>query len=299
MKLLNFILIGSSTVLALGAGSCDKKSSSSAIVSSPVMVDQHQEAMREFHRVSKEMALKNFLVSCSGEVNAKVAFIDYKQKISSNKVKNGEELFFETYTTSALVSKAEQRYENRESDVYGYLTVKDEVRNDGDAEVGYTGSANWDGSFKKVDQSGYLQEFGHSLFAITNYEISEENEDQAILAAEKLADGNDGEHSYKYTVSVESGKSTVDATAGYAVEMAHMSGMGTPKFKQASFIMTLNATGGLKEIRFEEQYSLKIMGISTSCSSWMVSKFSAFDEVEDLPAKVKDNYTKALKKLAY
>ena len=63
----------------------------------------------EFHR-AKHVAGK-----ASGDVKANVGAIPYNQTVVSRRVKNDEDIFFETTSLSAFVKTSEQRYTNSNS----------------------------------------------------------------------------------------------------------------------------------------------------------------------------------------
>lgn len=264
--------------------------------------DLRTRALSKLTATAEAMHSASFYAYCSGTVEGGGL---YTQKIASNKVKLGDELFFETFTlgkgngmlSSLKIEKSEQRYENRVSGSYAYVSSKSGTEISGTLESGYQGSCTFHDSFVRLDESGYLKEFGHSVFDITNYSLTPENYERTIIDVEETEAGS-SEIAYRYHVSVTAEDGREDATAGYKLEMEHMSGMGKPKFTSVYFDMILDKDSGrLKEIRTAEEYNMKALLFNISCTSSLVTKFEMIEDQTDLPKNVEQNYIKALAKL--
>lgn len=282
-------------LVSCGNGTSLVSSPSSEINSSKIVIKD--EAIGKYLEVARDFDKGDYYLKCFGEVSAKVLFINYKQIISSSKLKKGNELYFETFTTSTLVSKAEQRYENRTDEIYGYLGSTQNVSNSGDAESGYSGTATWKDDYNVQNKSEYIETFGHSLFSLTNYDINEDNIDQTILSTNKTSDTN-GNTVYEFTVSVTDTETTIDATKGYGIEMDHMSGFGIPTFKEAFFALVFSKYNDeLININIKETYTMKMMGINTTCTSWMTNKVVKIDDESEIPQSLNNNYKNTINKI--
>lgn len=280
--------------------SCDQgtsliSSTSRELNSSEIVMKD--EAIEKYFEVARDFDKGDYYLKCFGEVTAKVLVINYKQIISSSKLKLGNELYFETFTTSSLVKKAEQRYENRTDDIYGYLESNENISNSGDIESGYSGTATWKDDYNVQSKSEYIETFGHSLFALTNYNLTEENIDRSILSTNKTTD-EQGNTVYEFDVSVTDSETTIDATKGYGIEMDHMAGFGIPKFTEAFFTLVFSKNNDeLININIKETYTMKMMGMNTTCTSWLTNQVVRIDDESEIPQTVSKNYKDAINKI--
>ncbi|HAR48491.1 MAG TPA: hypothetical protein DCX39_07810 [Firmicutes bacterium] len=205
-------------------------------------------------------------------------------------------MFFETYTVTnnmlIKVNIAQQRLENNVDDIHAYRSSSSGVSVSTDDSGNHDGSANFGDGLTKQTAEEYTNTFGHSMFGIVSYDVTAENYSQSIVSSSKN-EVADGEYSYNYVVSLSDSDTTINASKGYAVEMHQISGYA-PTFKSANFTVTVNEDGSIKSISVNEQYTIKIMLSTYTCTSVFTTYFTKLNTISDAPEAKLNNYYSAL-----
>lgn len=277
--------ISSSTI---SSSSSEVSSSSSSTIEK---VDYSMYSAKELYSHALEQYLSNnFFTYCTGVTKAKVG-ISLNQPTVSYKVKDNNNIYFETYTKSDMVSKAEQRIECANGGYYGYRSSKKDLKVT-NGNNGYEGSVTWEGNYTKQTSDEFNSTFGHSLMGIINYNVTNSNYTKSITSSIKNSTTN-GDVSYTYKVSIKDSDTSINATAGYAIEMQHMSGYKST-FKSAEFTLVVDKDGLLKTIDVIESYSMKVGIISASCSSNFTTYFTKINSINEISKDQRDSYAEML-----
>lgn len=277
--------ISSSTI---SSSSSEVSSSSSSTIEK---VDYSMYSAKELYNHALEQYLSNnFFAYCTGVTKATVV-ISLNQPTVSYKVKDNNNIYFETYTKSDMVSKAEQRIECANGGYYGYRSSKKGLKVT-NGNNGYEGSVTWEGNYTKQTADEFNSTFGHSLMGIINYNVTNSNYTKSITSSIKNSTTN-GDVSYTYKVSIKDSDTSINATAGYAIEMQHMSGYKST-FKSAEFTLVVDKDGLLKTIDVIESYSMKVGIISASCSSNFTTYFTKINSINEISKDQRDNYAEML-----
>lgn len=277
--------ISSSTI---SSSSSEVSSSSSSTIEK---VDYSMYSAKELYNHALEQYLSNnFFTYCTGVTKAKVG-ISLNQPTVSYKVKDNNNIYFETYTKSDMVSKAEQRIECANGGYYGYRSSKKDLKVT-NGNNGYEGSVTWEGNYTKQTSDEFNSTFGHSLMGIINYNVTNSNYTKSITSSIKNSTTN-GDVSYTYKVSIKDSDTSINATAGYAIEMQHMSGYKST-FKSAEFTLVVDKDGLLKTIDVIESYSMKVGIISASCSSNFTTYFTKINSINEISKDQRDSYAEML-----
>lgn len=254
-------------------------------------VDYSMYSAKELYNHALEQYLSNnFFTYCTGVTKAKVG-ISLNQPTVSYKVKDNNNIYFETYTKSDMVSKAEQRIECANGGYYGYRSSKKDLKVT-NGNNGYEGSVTWEGNYTKQTSDEFNSTFGHSLMGIINYNVTNSNYTKSITSSIKNSTTN-GDVSYTYKVSIKDSDTSINATAGYAIEMQHMSGYKST-FKSAEFTLVVDKDGLLKTIDVIESYSMKVGIISASCSSNFTTYFTKINSINEISKDQRDSYAEML-----
>ncbi len=280
-----------STVNTSNSSSSSSISSSSSSSSTIEKVDYSMYSAKELYNHALEQYLSNnFFAYCTGVTKATVG-ISLNQPTVSYKVKDNNNIYFETYTKSDMVSKAEQRIECANGGYYGYRSSKKGLKVT-NGNNGYEGSVTWEGNYTKQTADEFNSTFGHSLMGIINYNVTNSNYTKSITSSIKNSTTN-GDVSYTYKVSIKDSDTSINATAGYAIEMQHMSGYKST-FKSAEFTLVVDKDGLLKTIDVIESYSMKVGIISASCSSNFTTYFTKINSINEISKDQRDNYAEML-----
>lgn len=106
------------------SSSANNQTPTSSSSSTIEKVDYSMYSAKELYNHALEQYLSNnFFTYCTGVTKAKVG-ISLNQPTVSYKVKDNNNIYFETYTKSDMVSKAEQRIECANGGYYGYRSSK-------------------------------------------------------------------------------------------------------------------------------------------------------------------------------
>lgn len=279
----------SSSISSSSSSSSSRSSSSSS--STIEKVDYSMYSAKELYNHALEQYLSNnFFTYCTGVTKAKVG-ISLNQPTVSYKVKDNNNIYFETYTKSDMVSKAEQRIECANGGYYGYRSSKKDLKVT-NGNNGYEGSVTWEGNYTKQTSDEFNSTFGHSLMGIINYNVTNGNYTKSITSSIKNSTTN-GDVSYTYKVSIKDSDTSINATAGYAIEMQHMSGYKST-FKSAEFTLVVDKDGLLKTIDVIESYSMKVGIISASCSSNFTTYFTKINSINEISKDQRDSYAEML-----
>ena len=280
-----------STVNTSNSSSSSSISSSSSSSSTIEKVDYSMYSAKELYNHALEQYLSNnFFAYCTGVTKATVG-ISLNQPTVSYKVKDNNNIYFETYTKSDMVSKTEQRIECANGGYYGYRTSKKGLKVT-NGNNGYEGSVTWEGNYTKQTADEFNSTFGHSLMGIINYNVTNSNYTKSITSSIKNSTTN-GDVSYTYKVSIKDSDTSINATAGYAIEMQHMSGYKST-FKSAEFTLVVDKDGLLKTIDVIESYSMKVGIISASCSSNFTTYFTKINSINEISKDQRDSYAEML-----
>lgn len=285
--------ISSSTI----SSSSSEVSSSSSQETKPELPDFSKLTAEELYVYALNEYLNgNYYSYQTGNTNCKSKLAKISQKVVSYKIKDNNTMFFETYTVTnnmlIKVNIAQQRLENNVDDIHAYRSSSSGVSVSTDDSGNHDGSANFGDGLTKQTAEEYTNTFGHSMFGIVSYDVTAENYSQSIVSSSKN-EVADGEYSYNYVVSLSDSDTTINASKGYAVEMHQISGYA-PTFKSANFTVTVNEDGSIKSISVNEQYTIKIMLSTYTCTSVFTTYFTKLNTISDAPEAKLNNYYSAL-----
>lgn len=285
--------ISSSTI----SSSSSEVSSSSSQETKPELPDFSKLTAEELYVYALNEYLNgNYYSYQTGNTNCQSKLTKISQKVVSYKIKDNNTMFFETYTVTnnvlIKVNIAQQRLENNVDDIHAYRSSSSGVSVSTDDSGNHDGSANFGDGLTKQTAEEYTNTFGHSMFGIVSYDVTAENYSQSIVSSSKN-EAADGEYSYNYVVSLSDSDTTINASNGYAVEMHQISGHA-PTFKSANFTVTVNEDGSIKSISVNEQYTIKIMLSTYTCTSVFTTYFTKLNTISDAPEAKLNNYYSAL-----
>ena len=285
--------ISSSTI----SSSSSEVSSSSSQETKPELPDFSKLTAEELYVYALNEYLNgNYYSYQTGNTNCQSKLTKISQKVVSYKIKDNNTMFFETYTVTnnvlIKVNIAQQRLENNVDDIHAYRSSSSGVSVSTDDSGNHDGSANFGDGLTKQTAEEYTNTFGHSMFGIVSYDVTAENYSQSIVSSSKN-EAADGEYSYNYVVSLSDSDTTINASKGYAVEMHQISGYA-PTFKSANFTVTVNEDGSIKSISVNEQYTIKIMLSTYTCTSVFTTYFTKLNTISDAPEAKLNNYYSAL-----
>lgn len=277
--------------------STTSSSSSSSQETKPELPDFSKLTAEELYVYALNEYLNgNYYSYQTGNTNCKSKLAKISQKVVSYKIKDNNTMFFETYTVTnnmlIKVNIAQQRLENNVDDIHAYRSSSSGVSVSTDDSGNHDGSANFGDGLTKQTAEEYTNTFGHSMFGIVSYDVTAENYSQSIVSSSKN-EAADGEYSYNYVVSLSDSDTTINASKGYAVEMHQISGYA-PTFKSANFTVTVNEDGSIKSISVNEQYTIKIMLSTYTCTSVFTTYFTKLNTISDAPEAKLNNYYSAL-----
>lgn len=277
--------------------STTSSSSSSSQETKPELPDFSKLTAEELYVYALNEYLNgNYYSYQTGNTNCKSKLAKISQKVVSYKIKDNNTMFFETYTVTnnvlIKVNIAQQRLENNVDDIHAYRSSSSGVSVSTDDSGNHDGSANFGDGLTKQTAEEYTNTFGHSMFGIVSYDVTAENYSQSIVSSSKN-EVADGEYSYNYVVSLSDSDTTINASKGYAVEMHQISGYA-PTFKSANFTVTVNEDGSIKSISVNEQYTIKIMLSTYTCTSVFTTYFTKLNTISDAPEAKLNNYYSAL-----
>lgn len=285
--------ISSSTI----SSSSSEVSSSSSQETKPELPDFSKLTAEELYVYALNEYLNgNYYSYQTGNTNCQSKLTKISQKVVSYKIKDNNTMFFETYTVTnnvlIKVNIAQQRLENNVDDIHAYRSSSSGVSVSTDDSGNHDGSANFGDGLTKQTAEEYTNTFGHSMFGIVSYDVTAENYSQSIVSSSKN-EAADCEYSYNYVVSLSDSDTTINASNGYAVEMHQISGHA-PTFKSANFTVTVNEDGSIKSISVNEQYTIKIMLSTYTCTSVFTTYFTKLNTISDAPEAKLNNYYSAL-----
>lgn len=289
--------VSSSSSSLSSSSSNTSSSSSSSQETKPELPDFSKLTAEELYVYALNEYLNgNYYSYQTGNTNCKSKLAKISQKVVSYKIKDNNTMFFETYTVTnnvlIKVNIAQQRLENNVDDIHAYRSSSSGVSVSTDDSGNHDGSANFGDGLTKQTAEEYTNTFGHSMFGIVSYDVTAENYSQSIVSSSKN-EVADGEYSYNYVVSLSDSDTTINASKGYAVEMHQISGYA-PTFKSANFTVTVNEDGSIKSISVNEQYTIKIMLSTYTCTSVFTTYFTKLNTISDAPEAKLNNYYSAL-----
>lgn len=210
------------------------------------------------YKLNKE---KYYVVSTTGSCVAKVAMINYEQKINNIKYINDTEAFSEAISTSSLKKIAVQRY----------ITPNDFLFRD-TSKVS-NGIPQYNDNIVNLSKDKYLELYGNTPFGITNYILNEHTIINARIT-------NDGEN-YILKFDVEPSLGGMK----YQREVATMAGADNlPTFEAISVAMKINSAWQVLQIDATEKYKLPIMG-GLNCTVKITDNFSYSQTALDIPER--------------
>lgn len=248
--------------------------SKSVEVSKGVMKDELYALYVDINNKYKAM---NYYTYTESSVNALGGI--YNQTVKGFKIKNNNEYFFQTVTTSAFVKKAELRYENSELNSYKIASG-----NDPDTSVNYGKVSSWN-KWENYSYEDYISTLGHTMENVTNYIVDDEEYQKSFLDA--YINENHEEKIITYKMSINETETHIDSIKDYKVEMNHMSGMGEPSFDYSEFDLYLDKeTNNINRIVQKEKYSTG----GFSCEAVMTTYFEIYDDIITLPKEIYQTY---------
>ena len=211
----------------------------------------------EFHR-AKHVAGK-----ASGDVKANVGAIPYNQTVVSRRVKNDEDIFFETTSLSAFVKTSEQRYTNSNS----WLIRKG--ANPSESGADYSSS-----KVLVLSKEAYMDQYGQTSQDICNYVIN----DYSYVSGK--FDGKEGElYSFTYVLNTEI------SCEKYKREVKYMSGSASyPVFNVSELTIRIDDNYKIHSMTVHDNYSISMIGMNLTCDSYLSEEYTYSDsyiEVEE------------------
>lgn len=207
---------------------------------------------------------KYIVTSSLGNVEASVAGIPYNQEVSTRRIINENDTFFQTNTISTFVKKSEQRYTNLNS----YL-----VREGSNPSIDYA-----DYSSSKVEalsKKDYMNRYGHTNRDIFNYAINDSSFLNGVYEGQK----EDGLFYFTYTLD------PVLASAAYVREVAYMAGASSyPIFSDIHFTIAINDVYEIQKSTINEVYTTPILG-GLNCSGVFNETYTYYSSTVDCSEK--------------
>lgn len=252
--------------------------SSSIESSKDVLVENLYIAYLDLNKKYKE---KNYYTTTESSVDALGGI--YSQTVKGFKLKNVDDYFFQTVTTSAFVNKAEQRFENQVENKYMLASGNNPSSN---STIGSCDSRN---NFDDLTKEEYLLNIGHTMDNITNYIVDENDPSKSFINA--TSSTIDGKKVYSFEMSVNEDDNHIDSTKDYKVEMDHMSNMGLPSFSYSNIEIHLNENEEIDKIVQKEKY--KTGGFE--CTSTMTTYFHTYSDINEIPNDILSMYNERIK----
>ena len=252
--------------------------SSSIESSKDVLVENLYIAYLDLNKKYKD---KNYYTTTESSVEALGGI--YSQTVKGFKLKNDDDYFFQTVTTSAFVNKAEQRFENQVENKYMLASGNNPSSN---STIGSCDSRN---NFDDLTKEEYLLNIGHTMDNITNYIVDENEPSKSFINA--TSSTIDGKKVYSFEMSVNEDDNHIDSTKDYKVEMDHMSNMGLPSFSYSNIEIHLNENEEIDKIVQKEKY--KTGGFE--CTSTMTTHFHTYSDINEIPNDILSMYNERIK----
>lgn len=225
---------------------------------------------------------KNYYSVTSGTANALGGM--YSQTILGYKLKNDDDIFFTTITTSAFVKSAESRFHNLSSNTY-----KIGKGNDPKANGKYGSVSKWE-VMNDYTKDNYLSTIGHTMEDLTNFSINESNLEKSFTKAKTYKEND--MYVYSYSVSFTDTEKYEDVAKGYKIEMNHMSNMGLPSFSKLEFNIYLDSSKeNIIKITNHEEYQTGGFGITSD----MTNEYYTFNSLSEVPSEITSTYQKLIK----
>lgn len=187
--------------------------------------------------------LNNYYATVSGEVDAGI----YKQTVSGEKYKSGDDSLYVSRSTSLLKNTGDQLF------IEGDVVL---VRH-GDPKTNV-----FEDVTEKYTLKEYLKEYGTDYREVSNYDLKESN-----ITESKLVSAADGIYTYRYEINVETG---VDA---YCVNMAKMGNLSqVPTFIKSTLEVSMTEDFMPISVTQTDEYKV-VMLLELTCRSTLVQKF--------------------------
>ena len=246
--------------------------------SKDIMVEDLYKAYLDLNKKYKSL---NYYTTTESSVEALGGL--YSQTVKGFKLKNNDDYFFQTVTTSAFVNKAEQRFENQNENKYMLASGNNPNSN---STIGSCESWN---NFEDLTKEEYLSNIGHTMENITNYIVDENSPSKSFINTSSST--IDGKLVYSFEMSVNEDENHIDSTKDYKVEMNHMSNMGLPSFSYSNIEIYLNENDEIDKIIQKEKY--KTGGFE--CSSTMTTYFHTYSDLNEIPNEILSMYNDRIK----
>ena len=246
--------------------------------SKDIMVEDLYKAYLDLNEKYKSL---NYYTTTESSVEALGGL--YSQTVKGFKLKNNDDYFFQTVTTSAFVNKAEQRFENQNENKYMLASGNNPNSN---STIGSCESWN---NFEDLTKEEYLSNIGHTMENITNYIVDENSPSKSFINTSSST--IDGKLVYSFEMSVNEDENHIDSTKDYKVEMNHMSNMGLPSFSYSNIEIYLNENDEIDKIIQKEKY--KTGGFE--CSSTMTTYFHTYSDLNEIPNEILSMYNDRIK----
>lgn len=206
---------------------------------------------------------KYYSTHTTGEVKAKVGFIDYNQKVINNKIVNEDETFSESLSVSALKSVAVQKY----------ITPTSFLDRTG-SKISENG-ATWDGAIHSYTKEDYTDRWGNIKKSMTGYVLN----DLSVLTGEWVKEEN-GNQVYSYTLE------TSIAPYRYQHEVKTNAGSKDyPLFSKIQIDVTMTNDWKVQSIASKETYQIGLFGANITCVSDLLEEFTYYDEPTNIPER--------------
>ncbi|MDD6203676.1 MAG: hypothetical protein PUC05_01580, partial [Firmicutes bacterium] len=202
--------------------------------------------------------LKGYTSTTTGVVRAKLGFIDYEQQVSNKRIADGNDVFTEAVSRSALKKVGEQKYYSDGSDIL----VRKAVKIDDD-------SVQWAEDVYAITQEEYLQNYGASPKALTAYIIN----DSTVVSARLLQSDNDS-YTFEYELNA------AEAAAYYCREVKTMGGASEyPVFHSVTLTLTIDSAWRPLRLERTENYDISIPLIgNANCTGELTEIFGDFSQ---------------------
>ncbi len=207
---------------------------------------------------------KYIVTSSLGNVEASVAGIPYNQEVSTRRIINENDTFFQTNTISTFVKKSEQRYTNSNS----YL-----VREGSNPTI--DGADYSSSRVEALSKKDYMNRYGHTNRDIFNYAINDVSFLNGVYEGQK----EDGLYYFTFTLDPTS------ASAAYVREVSYMAGSSSyPIFSDIHFNIAINNDYEIQKSTINEVYTTPILG-GLNCSGVFNETYTYYTSNIDCPEK--------------
>ncbi len=226
--------------------------------STPKDYSANENAYIAFTAISKE---KSFVGQSSGEAITEVAFVSVHQKVKTNRVVNGNEIYKESISHSSFKGVGVRAYINGHN-----FVVRDA------SKVNSVNSVSWKSWASRVSEESYIARYGHFANSITAYVLT----DETILSSEFLGEEN-GIFSYKYNLH------PVKATGKISLEMRTMAGTASmPIFERVSLTIRMDKNWRVTETLTDCVYEVDMLG-GVTCRENVKEVFSGYGQDNPIP----------------